>query len=522
MERHRSGARAEGRAGLTAGLGPPSTHQLIARRYGIDTRSEAVVFMHRDCPVCRAEGFSAHSRVVLNAPNGRHVVATLYQLSGDRIGTHDAALSDAAWKLLQVREGDILTVAHPEPLESLSYVRGRIFGARINENAMHAIMRDVVEGHYSGIHISSFLTACATQPLDRAEVLALTRAMIDVGERLSWSTSPVVDKHSVGGLPGNRVTPIIVATATALGLTMPKTSSRAITSPAGTADTMETMAPVALDMRAIHRVVEREGGCVVWGGAVRLSPADDILIRVERALDLDTEGQMIASILSKKVAAGATHLVIDMPVGPTAKVRSDESAATLSSGLSAISESFGIKTVVVKGSGAKPIGRGIGPALEAEDVLSVLQGKEDAPLDLKARAVELAGALLELAGVGTPGTGKDLAERAINDGRAWMKFQRICEAQGGMRTPPRSKHRHPLVAGQAGKLIAIDNRRLARLAKLAGAPDVKAAGLELHVDLGAMIERNAPLCTLHADAPGELAYALSYASANPDIFRISE
>jgi thymidine phosphorylase len=303
---------------------------------------------------------------------------------------------------------------------------------------------------------------------------------------------------------------------------MPKTSSRAITSPAGTADTMETLAPVALDMRAIHRVVEREGGCIVWGGAVRLSPADDILIRVERALDLDTEGQMIASILSKKVAAGATHLVIDMPVGPTAKVRSEESAATLSDGLKAIGDAFGIKTVVVKGSGAGPIGRGVGPSLEAEDVLSVLQCKEGAPRDLKARAIELAAALLELAGVAPMGKGKDLATQTIDEGRAWAKFQRICEAQGGMRTPPGSKHRRPLLAEQAGTLSAIDNRRLARLAKLAGAPDVKAAGLELHVSLGSSIERGAPLCTLHADAPGELAYALSYAAANGDIFQITE
>jgi thymidine phosphorylase len=519
LERHRSGARATSRSDVTS-LREHGPRQLIARRYGIDTRSEAIVFMHRDCPVCRAEGFSAHSRVVLNAPNGRHIVATLYQLSGDRIGVHDAALSDAAWRLLDVNEGDILTAAHPEPLESLGHVRGRIFGARINENAMHAIMRDIVESHYSELHIASFLTACATQPLDRTEIMALTRAMIDIGERLSWNSTPVVDKHSVGGLPGNRVTPIIVAIATECGLTMPKTSSRAITSPAGTADTMETLAPVALDIRTIHRVVEREGGCVVWGGAVRLSPADDILIRVERALDLDTEGQMIASILSKKVAAGATHLIIDMPVGPTAKVRSDNSAATLSAGLTAIGDAFGIKTVVVKGSGAKPIGRGIGPALEAEDVLAVLQCRENAPHDLKERAIELAGALLELSGIASTGKGKEIARQTIDTGRAWAKFQRICEAQGGMRTPPHSKHRHPLLAERPGVLNAIDNRRLARLAKLAGAPDVKAAGIELHVDLGDKLERGAPLCTLHAEAPGELAYALSFASANPDIFQI--
>ena len=128
--------------------------------------------------------------------------------------------------------------------------------------------------------------------------------MVDAGERLSWSAPIVVDKHSVGGLPGNRTTPIIVAIAASLGLTMPKTSSRAITSPAGTADMMETLAPIHLTWQRSVAWSNRKGGCIVWGGAVKLSPADDILIRVERALDLDTEGQMIASVLSKKKSGG--------------------------------------------------------------------------------------------------------------------------------------------------------------------------------------------------------------------------
>ena len=203
--------------------------------------------------------------------------------------------------------------------------------------------RDVVDGKYSDIHLASFVTACATRPLDHREILALTKAMVEAGDRLSWKSDVVVDKHSVGGLPGNRTTPIIVPIVAALGLTMPKTSSRAITSPAGTADTMETMAPVELDIADIHRVVEQEGGCIAWGGAVRLSPADDVIIRIERALDIDTEGQMIASVLSKKIAAGSTHLVLDVPVGPTAKVRTPEAANALSAGLIAVAEAFGIR-----------------------------------------------------------------------------------------------------------------------------------------------------------------------------------
>ncbi len=268
-------------------FGPAAgAHALRARRLGVDTQYEAVVFMHKECPVCRSEGFVAHNRLLLRAGD-RHVIATLYQIASDLIAHDEAALSESAWNRLQLQDGDIIAVSHPDPLNSLSHVRSRIYGNRLSENALQAIMGDIVDGKYSDIHLSSFLTACASPPLDHGEVLSLTKAMVEAGDRLSWKADVIVDKHSVGGLPGNRTTPIIVPIVAALGLTMPKTSSRAITSPAGTADTMETMAPVELSAAAIQRVVEQEGGCIAWGGAVKLSPADDILIRIERALDLD-------------------------------------------------------------------------------------------------------------------------------------------------------------------------------------------------------------------------------------------
>jgi thymidine phosphorylase len=280
------------------------------------------------------------------------------------------------------------------------------------------------------------------------------------------------------------------------------------------------MAPVDLDLPAMRSVVEREGGCIVWGGAVRLSPTDDILIRVERLLDLDSEGQLVASILSKKIAAGATHLVLDMPVGKTAKVRSAESASVLSHILVEVGKEFGLVTRVVQTDGSQPVGRCIGPALEARDVLAVLQGTPDAPPDLKQRALLLAANLLEMGGAATAGSGAALALETLNSGRAWMKFQRICEAQGGMRVPPTALYRHTVAATRPGKVIVIDNRRLAKLAKLAGAPEAKAAGLELHTHLGTRVERSQPLYTVHAEAAGELDYALQYARANPDIIQL--
>src|SRR5579863_5627142 len=129
--------------------------------------------------------------------------------------------------------------------------------------------------------------------------------MAQAGTQLKWDRPIVVDKHCIGGIPGNRTTMIVVPIVAALGLTFPKTSSRAITSPAGTADTMGMLADVSLSSDRIYEVIRKTGGCIVWGGALELAPADDVLIAVERPMELDTEAQMVASILAKKKTVSA-------------------------------------------------------------------------------------------------------------------------------------------------------------------------------------------------------------------------
>jgi len=497
----------------------PAHPHLRARRLGLHTHHEAVVVMRSDCHVCRSEGLAARSQVLLTA-NGRQAYATLFQIDGDILALDEAALSEAAWTLLGVAEGDRIEISQAPGLESLSNVRRRIYGQRLDAAALRGIVADVVAGRYTDVHLAAFLTASSALPMDEAETGYLTRAMVDAGDQLSWSSPMVIDKHSIGGLPGNRTTPIVVAIVTTFGLVMPKTSSRAITSPAGTADAMETLAPVDLDLPTLRRVVEAEGGCIAWGGSVRLSPADDIFIRVERVLDIDAEGQLVASVLSKKIAAGATHVVLDIPVGPTAKVRSEEAGRDLAERLEAVAAGFGLKTLCLQSDGSQPVGRGIGPALEALDVLAVLQNAPDAPPDLRRRACRLAGATLELGGAVPAGAGLAAAEQALADGRAWSKFQRICEAQGGQRSPPRAGFQSPLTTRHSGRVVHINNRKIARLAKLAGAPDAKAAGLVLQARLGDEVAAGQALLTLHAETPGELDYALDYAAANPDLIEI--
>ncbi len=488
---------------------------------GIDTYQEPVLYMRADCPVCVSEGFEAQSRVELSLGH-RTIVATLNVVSSEFLTNGEAGLSEAAWRLLGAREGDEATARHPRPLESLGHVRSKVYGNRLGAAAFDAVIADVAAGRYSDLQLAAFVTACAGDGLDTEETIALTRAMVRAGDRMQWGDGSVMDKHCVGGLPGNRTSMIIVPIVAACGLRMPKTSSRAITSPAGTADTMETIAPVELDTAEIRRVVDRAGGCIVWGGAVRLSPADDVLIRVERPLDLDSQGQLVASILSKKAAAGATHVLIDMPVGPTAKIRSQQAARDLSDQLRIVGDALGLRVEVMQTDGLMPVGRGIGPALEARDVLAVLEQRPGFARDLAERSLQLAGRLLELGGVAAPGMGAQLAGPVLADGRAWQKFQEICEAQGGMREPPVALFRRDIVAGRSGSIVSMHNRRLARIAKLAGAPKSPSAGIDLHVRAGEFVARGQPLYTLHAASPGALAYAAEYAQSQADAVCVIE
>lgn len=498
-----------------------NNHQTLTPvRLGIDTHQEPVIYMRADCALCRSEGFEAQSRVLVRIGE-REVIATLNIVHGELLERDTVGLSEAAWRALDPQPGALAHFAHPPASESMSDVRAKIYGHALAEAQMQRIVRDVVAQRYSDVELAAFITACGGNNLALDEIVALTRAMIDAGERLDWGTRPVVDKHSVGGLPGNRTTPLVVAIVTCHELVMPKTSSRAITSPAGTADTMEVLAPVALSLADMRRVVAAEGGCIAWGGAVHLSPADDIMIRIERALELDSEGQMVASVLSKKAAAGSTHVVVDVPVGPTAKVRSGTAARSLATLLEQVGRAIGLDVRPVLTDGLQPVGRGVGPALEARDVLAVLRNEPDAPRDLRERAVALAGAVLETGGKARSGEGAALAARTLDDGRAWRKFQAICAAQGGMREIPEPVLVHPVTAARDGVITAIDNRRLARIAKLAGAPAARAAGLLLHKRVNDTVAAGDVLFELHAETRGELNYALDYFERNRQVFTLA-
>ena len=484
--------------------------QLALRRVAIDTWRENVAYLHRDCAVYRAEGFQALSKIEVRA-NGRRILATVNVVDDAAlVGCHELGLSEDAFAQLGVDNGHTVSVAQAEPPESMGALFRKIASERLTREDFGAIVRDIAEHRYSKIELTAFVVACQNE-LDREEVFFLTDAMVASGRRIDWHEPLVVDKHCIGGIPGNRTTMLVVPIVAAHGMLCPKTSSRAITSPAGTADTMEVLANVELPLEQLADIVRDYRGCLAWGGTAHLSPADDVLISVERPLSIDSPGQMVASILSKKVAAGATHLVLDIPIGPTAKVRSMPEAQRLRRLFEYVARRMGLSLDVVITDGRQPVGNGVGPVLEARDVMRVLQNDPRGPDDLRQKALRLAGRLIECDPDVRGGDGYAIARDILDSGRALARMNAIIAAQGCKGFD----HNHPalgaltldVVAPASGVVAGIDNFQIARVARLAGAPKVPGAGVDLLRKLGDTVAVGEVLYRVHASYPADLEFA---------------
>ncbi len=488
----------------------------------IDTMREHVVLVHEETIRTGALGFNVLDRVRLvgvDPASGleRELTGTLNFCRDTLIATDEIGVSDVAFRDLGLPEGARVAATIAPAPRSVDLVRQKLRGERLDRAAFDAILADVVRHRYSRVELAMFVLACALRTLDEAEIVDFTRAMIARGQSLDFGPGPIADKHCIGGIPGHRTTMIVVPILAALGVTIPKTSSRAITSPAGTADTMGLLAEVALPPAELHRVVEQAGACIAWGGALDLAPADDILITVERPMELDTEPQMVASILAKKKTAGATHVLIDIPVGPTAKVRDHGAAEHLAALFRAVAAAIElhVETLITEARG--PIGRGIGPRLEALDVLAVLHRDSGAPSDLREKALYLAARLLEMVGAVPAAGGYHAAQQALDSGAAAAAFERIVAAQGRRTLPAEAAHRAIVPAPADGRIAEIDCWEIARVAKRAGAPANVVAGVKLLRTIGDVVASGEPLFEIHAQSAAQLEFAHAYATAHPDL-----
>jgi len=393
------------------------------------------------------------------------------------------------------------------PPRSVYFIRNKLRQRKLTYEEIHEIIEDMVRGNLSEIEIASFVTALHIYGLDLDEATSLSRAMVETGNTLEIDRHPIVDKHSIGGVPGDKTTLLVVPIVAAAGLVIPKSSSRAITSAAGSADRMEVLMPVDLSIDEMKSVVEKTNGCMVWGGSLNLAPADDMFVRIEHPLSIDP--LLLPSIMSKKKAVNADLLVLDIPTGRGTKVKTIGDAELLAKDFMELGRRLDIKVQCAITYGEQPVGYAIGPALEAREALSVLMGEAHVP-DLVDKATDIAGILFEMSG---KKNGKSLAVEILRSGRAEEKIREIIAAQGG---DPEIKpedifvgeERYTIRSKRSGYLLWINNTSLVEIARLAGAPKDKGAGVRLYKKIGDPVMKDEPLFTIYAEKDVKLQRAI--------------
>ena len=416
-----------------------------------------------------------------------------------------------------------------EKLLAIEAIQKKLLGKKLSYREVYAIMDEIAHEKLSDVLTTYFVASSFKEGYTPQELFYFTKAMVETGNKLKFK-GVVADKHSVGGIAGTRTTMIIVPIIAAAGFKIPKISSRAITTPAGTADVMEAIASVEFTPKQIIKIVEEVGGCIAWNGKLGIAPADDIIIRVEEPLSFESFDKIIISVMAKKVAAGTTHVVLDIPIGKTAKIHHFSEGENVAKKFKNLANHFGIKVVCDVNETLEPAGRGIGPILEARDALYVLEQKTDRPLRLEAKSLRLAGKLLDLCykeknlPAAENKNGEDEARKILESGVALKKFQEIVKAQGGNDQITSdllllAKNKFEFHSSISGKIKDINNHNLNTVAKILGSPNDKKAGIYLLKKLDHSVVRNEPIFILYSDDK----YRLKEAEAtlkNLPIFKI--
>ncbi len=421
---------------------------------------------------------------------------------------------------LKLKNNDVVDITIAKKPLSIDYIKKKLDGQKLSRKEIDQIVWDIVHNKLSAVELTYFVAACYTNVMTTEETILLTKAMVKHGDMLKLNKYPIIDKHSIGGIPGNRTTMVVVPIIAAAGYVIPKTSSRSITSPAGTADTMEVLANVTFPINKMKEIVLKTNGCIVWGGALNLAPADDKIIAVERPLEIDAESQLLASIMAKKHSVSSSHILIDVPVGDNAKVKNIIEALKIKKEFQKIGKRLKKHIKVMLTDGQQPIGNGIGPALEARDVLWLLKRDPRRPIDLEKKC------LLMCANIFNMVNAKDGYKKALeilNSGKAYKKMIEIIKAQGGKEIPAEDikigKYSYDVVSTKNGKVIEIDNLSISRIARIAGAPHDKGAGIYVYKHIGDKVKKGDKLYTIYAESTHHLEYAKDIA-INSKVFLV--
>lgn len=440
-------------------------------------------------------------------------------MSSSSIEKGKAVISPTIAQDLQIEAGQLVEFEEIGLEQFSKIVRKKMGKKALADHEIKNFMAAIDYGYVADPHIATFGTAVEINGMTIEETTTVAEAILEHSNKLQLKKEPIVDKHSIGGIAGNRITPIMVPIIAAAGLTIPKVSTRAITSPAGTSDALETIMPVELGLEEVTKVIEKTNGCMVDGMKIGLGDVADKFLRVVKQVKIDPKEMMIASILAKKKAAGSQYVLIDLPTGKGSKLPNREDARKLAYQFASIGNNLDLQIEAVISPGDTPIGTMIGPALEIKEAMMILEGKIGA-LNLRRKALSLAGIIFEMVNKAEAGTGIELATNILESGKALKKFREIVEAQGGdpeisSDEIPSSDYSYTVFAESDDKIYALDSYNIGLIARAAGAPKDKYAGVIIHKVRGEVVHQGEPILTIHAHSESKITEALNMMHTSP-------
>ena len=453
--------------------------------------------------------------------NSKEMSTIIDTISEPYVKKNEILVSSEIIKQMTLEQGQIVDINLAPIPKSLDFIKKKLNDRRLSKNEIFSIIKDIAKNSLSESEITLFVAAVYDQELNLRETIYMIEAMVKYGNKFIVKGKYVVDKHSIGGVAGNRTTPLVVSICAAAGLTFPKTSSRAITSAAGTADVIETIAKVEFKIKELKKIIKKTKAFMICGGSLDMIPVDSKIIKVEKELRIDPKSNLIASIMSKKFAIGSKYILIDIPYGKSAKV-SKRTGEELKREFERIGKYFHKKLRCVLTDGSQPIGNGIGPAMELHDIVKVLDPKQKGPEDLEKKSLFLAGQIFEITGKAKNGNGIELAQKILHSGKAYKKFKEIIEAQGGSlkRLDGVAKIKADIKSPKSGTISEISNIKISDLARAAGCPVDKFSGLYLYHHVGDRVEKGEKLLTIYSENPSRLKQAvIFYNNEKPIIFK---
>lgn len=486
---------------------------LNLKHIAVASFNENIAYIHRDCTAYKVDDIQTLTKVEIHG--GMKPVYAFLQVTDDPklVKPTELGLNTEAFEMINLPEGANISLTLAPTAPSLVSIKRKVAGNILSAGEYAAIVNDIVSHRYSNMDIASFLVASGSF-MTAPEVLALTESLIG-DDAMRWDDENiVVDFHCFGGVPGNKTDIIIAAIVAAYGLPMPKTASRSLTSCAGVADTFAVLANVDIDETKFKSLVRENRAAIANYNTLPIAEASKIVSAVERHLGLLQLQHLAASILAIKLAAGVTHLVLDIPVGPNSRIKSTNEAMRLRKLVEYVGDMLSLEIDAVITDGSEPIGNGIGAVLEARDVMKVLRNKPDAPQDLLEKSLFLAGRILEFDPKLRGGQGYAVAKEILTSGRALEAINKMIYSQGKAPQPQLGHLTRDIVATQNGVVESIDNQRISRIGVLAGASQYPGAGLDLLKKVGDPVEQGETLYRIHSINSTDFAFANSMVDGN--------